>query len=191
MAEHEPDDADMFNADGDDVNLWLQRWDISKALNCWTDIEAINHAVLSLGHGPFRFYLRQAQAIVGWDDFVHVMRSRYADDEQTLMMKLQNRFQQENESVEAFSEAQKALFLQIGYPESAQRDISLRHLKPSLRTRVINTCPSNLSDAVRKAMFLEAQDSAQSSQKIQELLRQVLAASHKENGADWWNLLMT
>ena len=55
---------DKFNGHaGDEVSVWLQRWTILKATQCWTDAETVNHAVLTLGKGPFRWYLGQAQTI--------------------------------------------------------------------------------------------------------------------------------
>ena len=40
------------------------------------------------------------------------------------------------------------LFMQIGFPASAQRDISPANLKTSLKKRVTKTCPDTLADLI-------------------------------------------
>jgi len=64
------------------------------------------------------------------------------------------------------------LFLQTGFPIAAQRDLFLKNLKASLKKSVINTCPTSLDNAVKAALFLEAQDSANSPLKLQALQEQ-------------------
>ena len=159
-----------FNGhDNEDVDIWLKQWTILKSTQAWNDGEAISHAVLNLGIGPFRWYCNNAANMASWDTFVSGMQVRYADDQQTLMLRLQHRTQQEDESVEGYADALSLLFLQTGFPVSAQRDMFLANLKPSLRKRVTNTCPDNLQEAIKKAIFLEAQDDARSPAKLQSL----------------------
>ena len=164
---------DEFHArEGEDITMWLRRWTILKATKNWQDTEAISNAVLNLGQSPFQWYIMHAAHITQWDEFYQAILARYGEDEQTLMLRLQHRTQQENESVQSYADAITLLFMQTGFPASAQRDIFLHNLKASLRKRVINTCPEDLQDAIKKAAFLEAQDSASSPLKLKTLQEQ-------------------
>ena len=158
--------------DGEDINMWLKRWTILRAAKGWQDAETINNAVLNLGHGPFQWYLMHATHLTSWEEFYAAILACYGEDEQTLMLRLQHRTQQETESVQSYADAITLLFMQTGFPASAQRDIFLQNLKPSLKKRVTNTCPDNLPDAIKKAAFLEAQNSAASPTKLKTLQEQ-------------------
>ena len=83
------------------------------------------------------------------------------------MLHLQHRNQYEHDSVQAYADALQLLFLQTGFPIAAQRDLFLKNLKA--RKQVINTCPNK---PLKAALFLEAQDSANSPQKLQALQEQ-------------------
>ena len=161
---------DEFHArEGEDITMWLRRWTILKATKNWQDTEAISNAVLNLGQSPFQWYIMHASHITQWEDFYQAILTRYGEDEQTLMLRLQHRNQQENESVQSYADGITLLFMQTGFPASAQRDIFLHNLKASLRRRAINTCPKDLQDAIKKATFLEAQDNASSPLKLKTL----------------------
>ena len=104
--------------------------------------------------------------ITVWQDFYAALEARLGDDEQTLMLRLQHRTQQETKSIQSYADAMTLLFMKTGFPVSAQRDVFIYNLKPSLRSRVTNTCPNDLQDAIQKATFLEAQDSSTTPNKL-------------------------
>lgn len=145
-----------------DVSIWLKRWTILKTTQNYHDAQAINNAVLNLGATPFQWNLMHGTQLTVWEDFYRAILARFGDDEQTLMLRLQHRTQQENESVQSYADNITLLFMQTGFPAAAQRDVFLYNLQPSLRNWVTNTCPDDLQEAIRRAAFLEAQDSAAS-----------------------------
>ena len=165
-------ELDYFhNREDEDVTIWLKRWTLKKQAKDWDDATAINEAALHFSEAAFKWFLMHGIQHSTWDTFCQAVLQRYAADEQTLMLQLQHRNQYENESVQAYSDALQLLCLQTSFPV-AQRDLFLKNLKASLKKRVINTCPANLAEAVKAAFFLEAQDSANSPQKLQALQEQ-------------------
>ena len=84
--------------------------------------------------------------------------------------------------MQAYADALQLLCLQTGFPAAAQRDLFLKNLKPSLKKQVINTCPFSLQEAVKAALFLEAQDNASSPQKLQALQEQGKAKPKEDIG---------
>ncbi|DBB06347.1 TPA: hypothetical protein ACH3X1_011916 [Trebouxia sp. C0004] len=102
----------------------------------------------------------------GWDDATAINEAALDFSEAAF------KSQYEHESVQAYADALQLLFLQTGFPIAAQRDLFLKNLKASLKNRVINTCPTSLDNAVKAALFLEAQDSANSALKLQALQEQ-------------------
>ena len=166
-------ELDYFHdREDEDVSIWLKRWTLKKQAKGWDDATAINEAALHFSEAAFKWFLMHGINNNTWDAFCQAVLRRYAADEQTLMLHLQHRSQYEHESVQAYADALQLLFLQTGFPVAAQRDLFLKNLKPSLKKRVINTCPTSLDDAVKAALFLEAQDSANSPQKLQALQEQ-------------------
>lgn len=162
-----------FNAqDGENVNLWLHRWNIRRTLENWADLEAIQRACQHLGSVPYAWFATNAGGFNTWADFASGMQLRFADDEQGLMLRLKNRKQQEFESVQAFADDMALLFTQTNTPAASQCSMFLDNLKPALQKRVVNNCPENLQVAIRKAKFLESQDLAHSPNRLKALQEQ-------------------
>ena len=166
-------ELDYFhNRDDEDVSIWLKRWTLKKQAKGWDDATAINEAALHFSEAAFKWFLMHGINNNTWDTFCQAVLQRYAADEQTPMLHLQHRSQFEHESVQAYADALQLLFLQTGFPIATQRDLFLKNLKASMKKRVINTCSTSLDNAVKAALFLEAQDSANSPQKLQALQEQ-------------------
>ena len=154
-------------------NYYPRRCEIGNLhIPSWDAATAINEAALHFREAAFKWFLMHSINNNTWDTFCQAVLQRYAANEQTLMLHLQHRNQYEHESVQAYADALQLMFLQAGFPIAAQRDLFLKNLKASLKKRVINTCPTSLDDAVKAARFLEAQDSANSPQKLQALQEQ-------------------
>ena len=163
-------DMDFFHdSEDEDVNIWLKRWSLRKSVEGLDDVHVINKAALHLADNELRWFLMHAAHINTWDAFCVAVLQRFAEVEQTMMLRLQHRTQAENESVQSYAGAMQLLFLQTEFPAAAQRDLFLKNLKPSLKRRVTNTCPGTLDVAVSAALFLEARDSSDSPKGLKAL----------------------
>ena len=165
MEHEEVNSFDLFHgAESASIQLWLHRWQLKQQLQGCSDAQTIQHACLHLGPLSYGWFAAHGQHLQSWDQFSVAMLQRFADDEQGLILKLRNRRQQQNESVQAYADALTLLFAQTNTAAGSQRDLFLQNLRPSLQQRVINTCPESLEIAIRHAKFLESQDLAHSPQ---------------------------
>ena len=143
---------DTFNDnESENVHLWLHQWQHKKQLQRWSDAEAVQHASLCLGQLPYTWFAAQGQHLQSWDQFSAAMLQRFAENEQALALKLRCRRQQQHKSVQAYADALTMLFDQTSTPTMSQCNMFLEGLKPSLKERVVNTCPETLRTAIKHA----------------------------------------
>ena len=163
---------DLFDvAESESIQLWLHRWQLKQQLQGWSDAQTIQHACLHLGPVPYGWFAGHGQHLQSWDQFSVATLQHFADDEHGLILKLRNRMQQQNESVQAYADALTPLFAQTNFQPQCLKHCGWEpvrlvsaELQPSLQRRVINTCPESLEVAIRHAKFLESQDLARSPQ---------------------------
>ncbi len=125
-----------YHEEGEDIHLWLTRWNMKKQAKGWDDATAVNEAGLHLGDTAFRWFSMRRQQITTWDEFCQSLKEGFAEDDQTLMRRLQLRKQYDKESVQSYADALMLLCMQTGFPAAAQRDLFIRNLKSSLKGRV-------------------------------------------------------
>ena len=165
----------LRGSESDDVHLWLHRWQVKKQLCRWSDVEAVQHASLNLGPVPYGWFATHAANFNTWADFATGMQERFADDKQALMLKLRNRRQQHDESVQAYADALTVLFARTNTPAGSQCNLFLDNCRPhapaekASSCQDIDSCPDSLQTAIKRAVFLEACDVKQSPQHVRPL----------------------
>lgn len=161
-----------YHEEGEDIHIWLTRWNMKKQVKDWDDAMAVNEAALPLGDTACRWFSMRRQQITTWDGFCQSLIEGFADDDQTLMRRLQLQKQYDKESVQSYADAIMLLCAQTGFPAAAQRDLFMKNLKSSLRKRVRDNCPPTLAEASRIARSLEAADEAESPEALKSYQEQ-------------------
>ena len=166
MAQDENSLDEFSGLESEDVRTWLHRWTTKKHLEAWTDAKAVRQAVLRLGPTPYTWFMHRMAEFQTWEQFATAMLHRFGESEETLMLRLHHRRQQQHESVQSYADDLQLLFAQTHIPVAFQCKIFLENLKISLQQRVVNTCPDSLAIAIEKAKFLELQDFLHSSERL-------------------------
>lgn len=114
------------------ISLWLHHINTEQQLRQWLDPMAVAEAT---------WFLTNCGQSTTWADFEASIHQCFGDNEQTILVHVQHRKQQESESVQSYADDMNMLFAQSAFPDAMRMDIMLDNLKPSLRRRVATIIP--------------------------------------------------
>ena len=113
----------LFYYPDQNVSLWLHRLNVERLLRQWPDPVALLEASLLMSDVPLTWFVTHCTNITTWAYFDTAMRQRFGDSEQTVMVRILHRAQQEDESVQSYVDDMNLLFSQSVFPNAMKRDV--------------------------------------------------------------------
>ena len=156
-----------YHKPGHNVSLWLHRLRIERQLHQWPDSVATAEASLLMGDVALTWFLTHCDRSTSWADFQAGMKHRFGDSRQTMMARLMQRKQQQNESEQSYADDMNMMFSHSVFPETLKRDLLLDNLKAGLREQVMSHIPRTAEQVIANATYLETK-SASNGLKIGE-----------------------
>ncbi|DBA90863.1 TPA: hypothetical protein ACH3X2_004267 [Trebouxia sp. C0005] len=167
------------------VALFLHRLNTERMLRNWNDSIAILEASANMTDIPLMWFVTQYPrpediAATTWVDFDAAMRRRFGDNEQTIVSRIQQRKQQDDEPVQAYLDDMMMLLAQSTFPETLKIDFLLENMHHGLSQDVIKTIPTTVEEVVFRANFIEDKSLGINSNRVKNLDRQSKRRNYKE-----------
>lgn len=126
-------------------------------MSAWNDQEAMTFAALAM-RGKARIFFLGLTELHDFATLKQHLTARLGESQSTMLMRLEHRKQQRNESVGDYADAMRLLLAKTAYPPAGQASRFLYNLNERFRARVTDRMPQTLNEAIACALWHEDRD---------------------------------